>query len=95
MSNLIQKIDTLTGENLLGKIQQNDIAEAVTLDKHFVHEQNSASNHWVIIHNLGKIPAIQCYDSQDRTVFGEIIIVTQYIAEVKFKAPFSGKAICN
>ena len=96
MSNkLIQKIDTVSGKEHLGLVQLAELAPDIPLDKYYVHEQNYADDHWVIVHNLGKIPAIQCYDAQDRSVFGEIIVVTQHIAEVKFKVPFSGKAYCN
>lgn len=64
-------------------------------DKNYIHNQQSASDLWTIVHNLGKFPSITVVDSAGTTVVGEIVLQTESQAIIKFNAPFSGKAYCN
>lgn len=73
---------------------QNEI-ETLDSDKHFTYRQNTASDVWVITHNLGKYPSITVVDSAGTVVVGEIVLQTTEQAIIKFNGAFSGKAYCN
>lgn len=64
-------------------------------DKNYIHKQQSASDTWTIVHNLGKFPSITVVDSAGTVVTGEIVLQTTEQAVISFNGAFSGKAYCN
>lgn len=64
-------------------------------DLHYTHIQGSPSDEWVIVHNLGKYPAIDFIDTAGTTIYGEIVHDSLNQARGLFLAPFIGKAIAN
>lgn len=64
-------------------------------DVFYTHTQVSASNSWVIIHNLGKKPSVTIVDSGDNVVIGDVIYNSVDQLTVNFSAAFSGKAYLN
>lgn len=63
--------------------------------QHYVHNQISASQVWLIQHNLGKMPSVSISDSAGTIVYGEIKYLDLNNIEVRFSSGFSGKAILN
>ena len=64
-------------------------------DKNYVYTQGSASNTWVINHNLEKFPSVTIVDSGNNVVVGDIAYNTENQLTVTFNAAFSGKAYIN
>lgn len=64
-------------------------------DKHYEHNQTSASALWNISHNLGKYPSVMVVDSGNSVVVGEVEYVTDNTLRIQFNASFSGKAYLN
>lgn len=64
-------------------------------DKNYVHYQISASNIWVINHNLKKYPSISIVDSGNNAVVGNYIYNSIDQLTITFTASFSGKAYIN
>ena len=64
-------------------------------DKNYVHVQLSASNIWVIQHNLDKYAAVVIVDSGESVVVGDIEYNDNNKVTVTFQASFSGKAYLN
>ena len=58
-------------------------------------KQQSASDTWTVVHNLGKYPSITVVDSAGTVVTGEIVLQTTEQAVISFNGAFSGKAYCN
>lgn len=58
----------------------------------YVHNQGSASDTWVITHNLNFYPNVTIQDSGGTIVEGEIAYTTRNTLTVTFSAAFSGKA---
>jgi hypothetical protein len=61
----------------------------------YVHTQGSASNMWVITHNLGRYPSIDIVDSGGTTVYGESRYDSINQITLNFGTSFSGKAYLN
>ena len=80
-------------QQTIEEIQQE--IETLDSDKHFTYRQSTASDVWVITHNLGKYPSITVVDSAGTVVVGEIILQTTEQAVIRFNSSFSGKAYCN
>lgn len=64
-------------------------------DKNYIHKQQTASDLWTVVHNLGKFPSITVVDSAGTVVTGEIVLQTTEQAVISFNGAFSGKAYCN
>jgi hypothetical protein len=64
-------------------------------DKHYEHNQTSASALWNISHNLGKFPSATVVDSGGSVVIGEVEHVTNNTMRISFLGSFSGKAYLN
>lgn len=64
-------------------------------DKHFTHNQSSASSTWNVSHNLGKFPSISVIDSSKNVVVGDVQYVDNNNLIITFTAAFSGKAYMN
>lgn len=66
-----------------------------TGDKHFHYVQSSPSATWVIVHNLGKYPAVLVRDSAGTIIEGEYTYNSQNQITLNFSAAFSGFAELN
>ncbi|MBQ0141298.1 MAG: hypothetical protein KBT06_00610 [Prevotellaceae bacterium] len=64
-------------------------------DKHYEHNQRTASAVWNIVHNLKKYPAVFVVDSGGSVVIGEVDYIDEDSLTITFTAPFAGKAYCN
>lgn len=64
-------------------------------DKTYVYTQNTASNVWVIKHDLNKLPSVTIMNSAGDIVFGNIHYDNDNQVTITFSAPFSGKATLN
>ena len=64
-------------------------------DKTYIHNQGTASNTWVVNHNLEKFPSITVVDSANRVVIGDVIYNSENQLTVTFNGSFSGKAYAN
>ena len=69
--------------------------EQLQNDKHYTHKQNSASDTWTIVHNLGKYPSVTVVDSAGTAVIGEVTYDNTNQVTIKFTSAFSGKAYLN
>ena len=65
------------------------------IDKNYTHTQISASNNWIINHNLNKFPSVTIVDSGGTIVVGEISYTNINSVSISFNGIFSGKAYCN
>lgn len=90
--------------NLLNKPQINNVTLQgnMTLtdlgiegDKHYIHIQSTASDNWLINHQLNKYPAVTVIDSAENEVIGEVEYLDRNNLRIKFKGGFSGKATLN
>lgn len=61
----------------------------------YVHNQNTASAEWKIVHGMGKYPAVAVIDSAGTVVYGDITYNDQDTVTLTFAAAFSGKATLN
>ena len=64
-------------------------------DKTFVYSQLSASNKWIINHNLDKFPSVTVVDSAGTVVFGNVVYIDKNQLTIDFSSEFSGKAYLN
>jgi len=94
MSKLIQKKDTSTGKQYLGKIQLDELAENIA-DKNYVHTQSVPSLTWSVTHNLNKYPSVTIYNSSNEEIEGMIIHTNINQTVIIFNAEFSGHAVFN
>lgn len=71
------------------------IADSESADKNYIHIQSSASNTWVVTHDLNKYPSVTIVDSGNNTVVGEVEYTSLDVVTLRFNASFSGKAYFN
>lgn len=64
-------------------------------DKTFYFTQSAPSTEWVIVHNLGKFPAVVVVDSNGEQVVGTLKYLSDNALIITFAAPFSGDAYLN
>lgn len=64
-------------------------------DKNFTFTQAVAASTWLVVHNMGKHPAIYIEDSLGRDVEGEIRRIDDNSYNVFFNAAISGKTYNN
>jgi queuine/archaeosine tRNA-ribosyltransferase len=91
---LIHKIDTATGEEVIGKIKADEL-DAGIADAYYLHPQNNASNIWYVFHNLGKFPSITITDSNGFNIYGSVQNINDNYLIITFKGSISGNAFCN
>ncbi len=72
-----------------------NIVRNIGLDKNYEHTQSVSSTTWVIVHNLGKRPAVSVVDSEGRECYGDVVYNSANQCTVNFSAAFGGKAYCN
>ena len=66
-----------------------------TVSSAYKHNQLSASNQWIIKHDLNKYPSVTVVDSAGTTVFGDVTYVSTNKLIIYFNGEFSGKAYLN
>lgn len=64
-------------------------------DKHYMHDQMSASALWTVDHGLNKKPSVTVTDSGGAEVMGAVAYVSSNQLTIEFSAAFSGVAYCN
>lgn len=64
-------------------------------DLNYTHYQDSASDTWVINHNLGKYPSVSIVDSAKEQVIADVRYVNLNTVELKFIGAFAGIAYLN
>lgn len=83
----------INGVELKGNKTTEDLG--IESDKNYVHMQTTASDTWVITHNLDKLPSVTVIDSAEEEVVGEIRYDNNNQITIKFMAAFKGKATLN
>ena len=93
---MINKTEIVNGQEVqsYGLVDKTDTAPGVA-DATYRHEQISPSASWAIVHNLGKEPVIQVFDSTGREVKGTTTHDSLYQSTVNFKSQFAGHANCS
>jgi len=64
-------------------------------DVNLVFTQGVAAEVWVIKHELGKIPSVITFDSEDNEIEGQVVPLSNDEIEIRFNAEVSGKAVLN
>jgi len=67
----------------------------VGTDKHYMHDQDSASAIWSVTHNLYKYPSVTVVDSGENIVYGDVAYINDTQLTINFTSAFSGKAYLN
>ena len=84
-----------------GVCESNNSTELyITGGATYTHNQNSVSDTWVIVHNLGKFPSVTVVDSGGTVVTGNVVYDSNNQITLTFFAngnlvAFSGKAYLN
>ena len=83
----------INGVTLIGdkSSEELDIKE----DANYLHTQTTASDVWVIVHNLNKFPSVTVIDSAGNEVVGEVIYNDANQVTLKFEGGFKGTATLN
>lgn len=71
------------------------VVPVTVADKNFLFAQEVASTTWIIVHNLGKYPAVETFDSTGRSWEGAITFDSLDQVTVRFSVPFAGYGSCN
>lgn len=58
----------------------------------FEHVQSTASDEWVITHNMGFTPNVYTVDANGNEIEGVVTVVSSNVLKINFSAPVSGKA---
>lgn len=61
----------------------------------YIHTQASASNSWVINHNLSRRPSVTIVDSAGNVQIGEVLYTSDNSITVTFASAFGGYAYIN
>lgn len=75
--------------------------EVHNLDKYahknlwYVHEQGTASDTWLIQHNLDRNPSVTVVDTADTVVTGCVTYIDKNTILISFNGAFKGKAYLN
>lgn len=83
----------INGVELIGNKTSAELN--IVEDKNYVHNQTTASDTWIIVHNLNKLPSVNVIDSAEEEVVGEITYDNINQLTIRFTAPFKGKATLN
>lgn len=71
------------------------VRSAVGQDLNYTHAQVVPASVWTVVHNLGKPPAVQVFDSAGDQVVGDVAQVDANTVRLTFAAAFAGTAYCN
>ena len=63
--------------------------------ENYVHDQQTASANWVVVHNLNKYSAVSIVDTSNDAIMGEIKYNSLNQLTITFTAAISGKAYLN
>lgn len=63
--------------------------------EHYVHDQQTASATWVVLHNMNKYPAVNIVDTSNDIIMGEVRYNSLNQLTITFTAAISGKAYLN
>jgi hypothetical protein len=85
-------IQGATGTGIQGLQGVQGTSGAVSQTLAYAHTQGSASDTWVIAHNLNFMPNVTVQDSAGNIVEGEITYTNTNSLTVSFASAFSGKA---
>lgn len=66
-----------------------------TGDKSFTFTQTTATDEWLITHNLDKHPSVAVVDSAGSAVVGSVTYLTNNQLKINFNAGFKGHAFLN
>lgn len=77
------------------KGDKGDTGETGPIAPTFVFQQNVPSDTWLVIHDLGKMPAVVVTDSGGSVVEGDIKYDSDMQVTITFSSAFSGTAYIN
>lgn len=87
--------DHYNSTNLEDVLQEVAEMIAATIDKHYVHYQETSSSMWVIYHNLNKYPSVRTYDRYSKELVGEIVFNDLNRVTINFSGAAAGVAYLN
>jgi hypothetical protein len=64
-------------------------------DLNYIHYQDTPSNKWIIVHNLGKFPSVSITNSAGEQVIADVIYKSLNEVEVNCIGAFAGVAYLN
>ena len=92
------------GIGLLGSTDFTQEAVNIAIDydyvqsqvrENYVHDQQVASNSWVVIHELNKFPAVSIVNTANQAIVGDITYNSLNQLTITFTSSISGKAYIN
>lgn len=86
---------SLASEEYYGLIIYPGGASEATGDKHYTHNQSTASITWTIAHNLNKFPSVTVALSTGQQGFGDVTFIDENNLTITFAGAESGKAYMN
>lgn len=89
----LKNLPQINGTTLIGNVTNEELS--IVNDKNYVHNQTTASDTWVIIHNLEKYPAVNVINSANEEVIGEVVYNNINQITLIFNGAFKGKATLN
>ena len=87
--------DHYNSTNLEDVLQEVAEMIAATIDKHYVHRQETSSSMWVIYHNLNKYPSVRTHDRYNQELIGEVVFNDLNRVTINFSAATDGVAYLN
>ena len=82
-----------TEEELRSKIKDLDILKDGVYDKAYEYTQSTASDTWIINHNLNKYPSITVVDSGGNQVYGDVKYLNKKYSRIEIQLSiFQGTA---
>lgn len=84
----------ITGD-ITNQTDLNSTIEDFYKRDNYTHIQNTPSDTWVILHNMGKRPSVSIVDTAEDEVEAEIKYDTNNQITITFSAAMSGKAFLN
>jgi hypothetical protein len=92
MSNPIRLQNPINPVNLILSTEPMLVSQGSV---NYVYTQSSASNTWIVNHNLNKYCSVTVVDSNNDVVIGEIHYNSVNQVTLTFTAAFAGKAFFN
>ena len=74
---------------------KQEIRQEIQQELNYTHNQSVASAVWSVTHDLGRYPSVTVVDSSGAEVKGDVQYTSANTLEIRFSAPFAGKAYCN
>jgi len=100
----LTSVSVVLGAGLTGSSDFSGSSVAVNLNytyikeqvrENYVHDQQTASANWVVVHNLNKYSAVSIVDTSNDAIMGEIKYNSLNQLTITFTAAISGKAYLN